>query len=230
MKTFGWMSIAAAALAILGCNLDGKYTVGGTLTGLLGQGLVLEDNSGNSLSLASNGAFVFSGSVGNSAAYSVTVATQPSNPAQTCTVHNGSGTIDKSQCHQRHRLLHPGRTLRLCRQSGLERPVGLCDQLLHGLPDAHRRLAFAATGTTPVSLTIDPNGQFLYVVDNASNDVSVFSIDGTTGATGPRGRADGHRHRTLRRGRGPHGHLSLRGELRLEQRIRLYSSTVPRAC
>jgi hypothetical protein len=90
------MSIAAAALTILGCNLDNKYTVGGTLTGLLGQGLELEDNSGNYLGLASNGAFVFSGSIGNGDAYSVTVSTQPSNPAQTCTVHNGSGTIDKT--------------------------------------------------------------------------------------------------------------------------------------
>jgi hypothetical protein len=80
------MSIGAAALAILGCNIDGKYTVGGTLTGLLGQGLVLEDNSGNSLSLASNGAFVFSGGVDNGGAYSVTVSTQPSNPAQSTTV------------------------------------------------------------------------------------------------------------------------------------------------
>ena len=32
----------------------------------------------------------------NGDAYSVTVKTQPSNPAQTCTVRNGSGTIDKS--------------------------------------------------------------------------------------------------------------------------------------
>src|ERR1700678_1772948 len=90
------MSVAAAVLAIFGCNLDGKSSVGGTLTGLMGQGLVLENNSGNSLSLTANGAFVFSDSIGNGDAYSVTVATQPSNPAQTCTVHNGSGTIDKA--------------------------------------------------------------------------------------------------------------------------------------
>ena len=49
MKTFAWMSVAAVGLTILGCNLTNKYTVGGTLTGLTGQGLVLEDNSGNDL-------------------------------------------------------------------------------------------------------------------------------------------------------------------------------------
>src|ERR1700686_2075013 len=87
------MTAAAAGIAILGCTT--KHTVGGTLTGLRGQGLVLEDNSGNDLSLASNGEFVFSSSVKNNSAYSVTVKTQPSNPVQTCTVHNGAGTMGK---------------------------------------------------------------------------------------------------------------------------------------
>ena len=197
MKILAWTIVAGAAAAIIGgCNLDGKYTVGGTLTGLLGQGLVLEDNSGNSLSLASNGAFVFSGSVGNSAAYSVTVATQPSNPAQTCTVHNGSGTIDKANvtnvivsCTQAGRLAY------VANQGSNDLSVYSINSSTGYLTPV--RFTFAATGTTPVSLTIDPNGQFLYVVDNASNDVSVFSINGTTGLLCPCGRADGHRHRTL---------------------------------
>ena len=96
MKSLAWTTLAVAALVIMGCNLTGKYTVGGDLTGLRGQGLVLEDNSGNDLSLASNGAFVFSSGIKNGDAYSVTVRTQPSNPSQTCTVNNGSGTIDKA--------------------------------------------------------------------------------------------------------------------------------------
>ena len=59
MKTLAWTLIAAAGLSVLGCNI-GKYTVGGTLTGLTGQGLVLQDNAGNSLSFSSNGPFAFS--------------------------------------------------------------------------------------------------------------------------------------------------------------------------
>ena len=97
MKTLAWMTVAAAGLAIAGCNITGKYSLGGTLTGLMGQGLALQDNSGNDLDLASNGAFVFTDTVSNGDAYSVTVRTQPSNPAQTCTVHNGSGAIDKAE-------------------------------------------------------------------------------------------------------------------------------------
>jgi len=90
------MIIAAAAIAIVGCQIGVRYSVGGTVTGLTGQRLVLADNSGDNLVIASNGAFVFRKGIANNDTYSVTVATQPSNPAQTCTVQNGSGTIDKA--------------------------------------------------------------------------------------------------------------------------------------
>ena len=32
MKSLAWTTLAVAALAIMGCNLTGKYTVGGNLT------------------------------------------------------------------------------------------------------------------------------------------------------------------------------------------------------
>jgi hypothetical protein len=64
--------------------------------GLHGSGLVLENNSGDSLTITANGSFTFTNGVKNNDAYSVTVATEPSDPVQTCTVHNGSGTIDKA--------------------------------------------------------------------------------------------------------------------------------------
>jgi len=37
MKTFAWMAVTAAGLVVLGCNITGKYSVGGTLSGLTGQ-------------------------------------------------------------------------------------------------------------------------------------------------------------------------------------------------
>jgi hypothetical protein len=66
-------------------------TVGGTISGLTGTGLILQDNGGDNLTVTANGAFTFKTSV--SGTYAVTVLTQPSNPAQTCTVTNGSGTL-----------------------------------------------------------------------------------------------------------------------------------------
>lgn len=69
---------------------EASYTVGGTVTGLSGT-LVLQNNSGDNLSLTSNGDFTFSTAVADGAAYSVTVLTQPS--GQTCTPTNNTGTV-----------------------------------------------------------------------------------------------------------------------------------------
>ena len=68
------------------------YTVGGSVTGLTGTGLVLQNNGGDNLAVAANGAFIFTTSVGAGSPYSVTVFTQPT--GQTCTVTNGSGTAN----------------------------------------------------------------------------------------------------------------------------------------
>jgi len=94
----GAAAVGATAFSLAGCHdiLGAKYSVGGTLTGLTGSGLQLQDNSGNNLPLNSNGGFAFSGSLQNGDAYSVTVSRQPSNPTQSCTVRNGSGTIDRA--------------------------------------------------------------------------------------------------------------------------------------
>jgi 6-phosphogluconolactonase (cycloisomerase 2 family) len=67
--------------------------VGGSVSGLSGAGLVLQNNSGNNLAVAANGSFVFSAALGSGAAYNVTVLTQPTGPVQTCSVAAGSGTI-----------------------------------------------------------------------------------------------------------------------------------------
>jgi alpha-tubulin suppressor-like RCC1 family protein len=68
------------------------YTIGGTVSGLTGTGLVLEDNNGNNLPVSANGKFTFTAPINSGAPYKVTVLTQPSSPAETCTVTNGSGT------------------------------------------------------------------------------------------------------------------------------------------
>jgi hypothetical protein len=70
------------------------YTVGGTITGLSGSGLVLQNNLGNNLTVASGSTtFTFDGSLATGATYAVTVATQPGTPAQTCTVAQATGTV-----------------------------------------------------------------------------------------------------------------------------------------
>jgi uncharacterized repeat protein (TIGR03803 family) len=66
------------------------YTVGGTVTGLSGAGLVLLDNGSDGLSIAANGSFTFATRIASGGSYNVTIFSQP--PNQNCAVINGSGT------------------------------------------------------------------------------------------------------------------------------------------
>ena len=68
------------------------YTIGGTVGGLTGTGLVLRNNGGNDRAIAADGAFTFATPVNAGSTYNVSVFTQPS--GQSCTVTNGSGTAN----------------------------------------------------------------------------------------------------------------------------------------
>jgi hypothetical protein len=70
------------------------YTIGGHVSGLAGSGLVLQQNGGDDLAIGADGEFTFATPLEDGASYAVTVFAQPGDPAQTCTVENGSGTID----------------------------------------------------------------------------------------------------------------------------------------
>lgn len=74
------------------CTTIPSYTLGGNISGLAGSGLVLQDNGGGNLSITANGTFTFAATVPSGNSYNVTVLTQPANPAQNCSVTNGSGT------------------------------------------------------------------------------------------------------------------------------------------
>ena len=70
------------------------YTISGTVANLAANsnGLVLQNNGADNLSLTANGNFRFATAVQKGGAYSVTVFTQPSSPVQQCTIANGVGT------------------------------------------------------------------------------------------------------------------------------------------
>jgi len=69
------------------------YTIGGTVSGLSGT-VVLQDNGGDNLSVASNGSFTFASPVVTGGSYDVTVKTDPS--GQACAVSGGSGTLSSA--------------------------------------------------------------------------------------------------------------------------------------
>jgi parallel beta-helix repeat protein len=63
------------------------------VTGLIGSGLVLQNNGGDDLSVATNGDFKFSANITSGDGYSVTVQAQPGSPSQDCLVVGSSGTV-----------------------------------------------------------------------------------------------------------------------------------------
>jgi hypothetical protein len=78
------------------CTLTAPpYSVGGTVSGLTGSGLVLQDTSNeDALPVAGNGGFAFPADLANGAAYNVTVSVQPT--GQSCSVTNGSGSVSNA--------------------------------------------------------------------------------------------------------------------------------------
>ncbi len=69
------------------------FSVGGTVSGLNGNSLALRLNGGADLVVAANGNFTFPGRLASGTAYTVTVQTQPTAPAQTCLLTNATGNI-----------------------------------------------------------------------------------------------------------------------------------------
>ncbi len=82
---------ATHTIGLSGVGLAASYTIGGTVAGLAGSGLVLLDNLQNNLPISSNGSFAFSGTFSSGTSYSVTVLSSPA--GQNCAVTNGSGTV-----------------------------------------------------------------------------------------------------------------------------------------
>jgi N-acetylneuraminic acid mutarotase len=100
------LSVAVAAMlgviALVGCGSTDKshtsspppqagYTVSGTVSGLSGSGMYLQDNGSGYLGVTANGTFTFNTTVASGDAYAVTVLVQPYDPPQTCSVTNENG-------------------------------------------------------------------------------------------------------------------------------------------
>lgn len=72
---------------------ESGFEVGGIVTGLMGSGLVLQNNSGNDLNISADGSFAFSESLDDLSDYEVTILSNPTSPNQVCTASNGTGSI-----------------------------------------------------------------------------------------------------------------------------------------
>ncbi len=83
---------ATVTVTILDDDLPGTFAIGGTVTGLAGTGLTIENNFFDDIS-PGNGAFTFPTGLPEDSEYTIRVTGQPSDPQQNCSVTNGAGTV-----------------------------------------------------------------------------------------------------------------------------------------
>jgi hypothetical protein len=88
----GVVAAAPVTNVAVACRTD-SFRIGGTVNGLDGTGLVLQNNGADDVTIASNGSFTFTQELASGASYHVTVRTQPVNKSQTCTIANATGTV-----------------------------------------------------------------------------------------------------------------------------------------
>ena len=159
------------------------YTIGGTVSGLAaGTQMVLQDNGGDNLPVATNGAFTFAAKLITGASYAVTVNTQPT--GQTCAVSNsGAGTVNAANvttvsvtCTGTTAFTYFAYVANSGDNTvsvyGINASTGALTAI--GSP--------VVTGTNPSSVTVNPAGTFAYVANRGGSTVSAYSINATTGA------------------------------------------------
>ncbi len=86
--TVGQQNITTIAVT---CTALPTYTIGGTVTGLGSNPVILQNNSSEQLSVSANGSYQFPTAQLEGSSYSVTVHTQPS--GYSCSVSSNTGTV-----------------------------------------------------------------------------------------------------------------------------------------
>jgi 6-phosphogluconolactonase len=156
----------------------------GTLSGLVGSRLQLQNNGAGGVQLdgtASNGTSVAFASAPFNTAYNLTVQTQPTNPSQTCLVANGTGTAGTTDITDivvtcttnspRFAYVTNGGSNNVSAYT-VDPTTGSLTTIT-GSP-------FAA-GNLPVAIAVDPTGTYAYVANQTDATISAFAVDRTSG-------------------------------------------------
>jgi len=156
------------------------YTVGGTVTGLTGSGLILQNNGGNDLAVPASGAFAFPTGLVTAATYAVSVKTQPSSPTQSCVVTNGTGVIAAANVtNVSVECAGAGRFAYVSNAADNTISVYSIDSTTGALTAVGTPVA---TGASPSAIAGSPDKQHVYVVNETPDTISAYSVDATTGA------------------------------------------------
>src|SRR6266851_792656 len=170
---------ATANVTTVAVNCVLSFSIGGTVTGVVGTGLILQ-NSSNSEQLPispanGNQAFTFKKLVPTGTAYNVTVFAQPTAPTQNCTVSSGTGSGTATANVTNVAIVCPAVTY----------SVGGTVVGLAGIPPNNGVLtdgSFLLQNNLGNTLNITENGPFTFATQEALNDqyqVSIFHAAST---------------------------------------------------
>ncbi len=172
--------VSANVITVAVTCTSNLYTVGGTLTGLNGTGLVLQDNGGANLTVAANGTFTFVTQVASNQPYAVTVSAQPAGPAQLCRVTNGTGTVTTANITTvTINCLNTGKFLFVTNpydNSGTGSLAAFAINPVSGALTPAAGSPYTPTENNPYNLAVDPSGLYLYVTDSNSALISTDAI------------------------------------------------------
>ena len=189
------LSALITAVTLIGCHgarsgggagLGGYIELDGSLSGLVGSGLVLQNGQ---INIAINGPGTIR-PVGNSLLWvgtragDVTVATQPTNPSQTCVVANGTGTTGGLGSSVTNITVtcttNPPRFVYVANR-GSNNVSAYTVDAGNGTLAPIAGSPFAA-GNLPVAIAVDPTGTYAYVANQMDATISAFTIDRASGA------------------------------------------------
>lgn len=183
----GLIASANVTNVVVTCSVN-LYSIGYTVTGLTGSGLVLQNNANDNAAVTNSGSYLFATSIASGQGYSVSVLQQPTNPVQSCVVANGSGTVVNAN------ITAP---LVTCATPAGQFPnfayvtnaeddnvaaysINPTTGELSPIPGS----PFAA-GSYPISIAIGNGSKFVYVLNRDWGNASVYAINPTTGALTP---------------------------------------------
>jgi len=80
---------------VINCTTD-SFTVGGTVSGLAGNGLTLKLDNNSAISISANGTYSFPTLISSGTNYQVSIINQPTTLNQTCTLINANGNVNNT--------------------------------------------------------------------------------------------------------------------------------------
>lgn len=156
-----------------------SFSIGGTVSGLVGSALTLQSQPGGQATLHADGTFTFPQTVPSGSSYTIDVVFSPSGPVQTCAIDAATGVVGAADVSVDVQCKTDKFAYFISQDN--DRIEAYTINSSNGTLSSLGTSPSIATGDAPAGITIDPSGKFLYVTNSNANSVSGYAIDPITG-------------------------------------------------